>query len=386
VRTKWGRRRPFLLAGAFACGLTFALAFNVPVIANPKGAAALFAVMLMLQATSYAVFAVPYMAMPVEMTENPTERSRLMSYRVVNGALGNSLGGFATATLISVCGGGLMGHRIMGVLVGLGIFAALISCFAMTKPARIVDVPAQGHPPYAQQLRAALRNRPFVILQCTKLMVLTAAGLHIASAAFFVQRRLMGPDYWLGYIFATLTLGTVISQPLWLWLARRLGKRDAYAIAATFGAASWVAWLPFAAHTPAWIVIAIGMLAGIGNGGFTVIGQSMMPDTIQYHAQLTGDRIEGSFAGLYIVVEKIGQAVGASLTGVVLGLFGYQQAHIGQHIQQSASAVWGIALCYTVIPAGFMMASVAVSRFYPLDERTMTLRGRASVPPPSVAG
>jgi GPH family glycoside/pentoside/hexuronide:cation symporter len=115
------------------------------------------------------------------------------------------------------------------------------------------------------------------------------------------------------------------------------------------------------------------MLAGIGNGGFVII-QSMMPDAIQYYADTTGSRIEGSFSGLYIIVEKIGQAIGVSITGVTLGLFGYVQARAGHVVHQSASAVWGIALCYTAIPAGFLLASLVALRFYPLDERTMTLR------------
>lgn len=373
TRSRWGRRRPFLLAGAFACGITFMLAFNAPVIENRVGAVALFAGLLILHASSYAIFAVPYMAMPAEMTDDPHERSKLMSFRVINGALGNLVGGWATASLIALFGGGLIGHRWMGVVIGLLIFAVLMGCFFLTAPARHRDVD-QNHLPYRQQMKLALRNRPFLILQGAKLMLMSAAGLHTASAAFFVQRRLEASDAWLGVIYATLTIGTVIVQPLWLWCARTYGKRNTFTIAGIFTAFVWASWLPFGPGTPGWIIGAIGLFAGFGNGGIVMISQSMLPDTIAYQYIATGQRSEGSFAGVYILVEKLGQAIGASLTGIILGLFGYIQSTGHQTIEQPASAVTGITLTYCIFSTAFLLASVAVLRFYPLDERSMTLR------------
>ncbi|CCA92877.1 MULTISPECIES: MFS transporter [unclassified Novosphingobium] len=373
--SRWGRRRPFLMAGAFGCGLIFMLAFNMPVVPTEGAAITMLAGLLLLHATSYAIFAVPYMTMPAEMTDNAHERSKLMSFRVVNGSLGNMLGGFATASLIAYFGGGLAGHRAMGVIMGIVIFAILMGCFFMTSRARLRPVDARKHIPYRQQLKLASRNRPFVILQIAKLMLLSAAALHTASAPFFVQRSLGMSDEWLGTIYLTLTIGTVIAQPGWLWLARRVGKRTAYTFGGVFTACVWIMWFPLGHGTPEWMVIAIGLLAGLGNGGIVMISQSMLPDTMQFQYLRTGNRIEGSFAGLYIMVEKLGQAIGASLTGIILGLFGYIEAKGGITVAQPQSAVLGIALCYSIFSTAFLVLSIVAMRFYPLDERTMTLRG-----------
>jgi len=377
-RSRWGRRRPFLLGGAVACAITFMLAFNAPVVSTEAGAIAMLSALLLLHATSYAIFAVPYMAMPAEMTDRPAERSKLMSLRVINGSFGNLLGGWATASLIAFFGGGLAGHRAMGIVIGLVIFVIMIACFQLTRGARLREAEGQDHIPYRQQIAGAVRNRPFVMLQAAKLMLLSAAGLHTASAAFFVQRRLEMSDAWLGTIYATLTIGTVVAQPLWLMLARRFGKRRAYMVGGLFTAVTWLAWAPFGPGTPGWVIVAIGLAAGLGNGGIVMISQSMLPDTMEYQYRSTGQRIEGSFAGLYIMVEKLGQAIGASLTGIILGLFGYVQARAGAAVVQPASAVTGIMLCYCVFSTLFLLASVAIMYFYPLDERTMTLRSKLS--------
>ncbi len=376
TRTRWGRRRPFLLAGAFACAIAFALAFNAPVVGSRGGAVTLLVGLLLLNSTAYAIFAVPYMAMPAEMTDDPNQRSKLMSFRVVNGALGNLVGGWATASLIAWFGGGLFGHRMMGIVVGLAIFAVLIGCFALTKPARRRDADGAGHVPYREQMRAAAQNRPFVILQSCKLFLLGAAGLHTASAAFFVQRRLEMSDAWLGAIYATLTVGTIVGQPFWLWMARRHGKRNTYTIGGLFTAVTWLLWLPLGPGTSEAAIIVVGLLAGFGNGGIVMISQSMLPDTIEYQYRRNGLRIEGSFAGIYIMVEKLGQAIGASLTGILLGAFGYVQATGGRQVAQPPSAILGITLVYCVASTAFLLVSVAILRFYPLDERTMTMRTR----------
>lgn len=375
TESRWGRRRPYLFAGAFGCGLVFMLIFNVPIVPNQAGAAAMLAGMLILHATAYGIFAVPYMAMPAEMTENPHQRSKLMSFRVINGSLGNMMGGFATASLIAYFGGGLVGHRIMGVVIGVFIFAVLMTCFFLTRKARLRTVEKRHRVPYLQQLRMAAKNRPFVVLQSAKLMLLSAAALHTAAAPFFVQRRLGLSDGWLGTIYLTLTIGTVVAQPFWLWLSRRFGKRRAYTVSGLFTGCVWLMWFPFGLGTPGWVVIVIGLLAGLGNGGIVMISQSMLPDTMEYQRRLTGDRIEGSFAGLYITVEKLGQAIGASLTGIILGVFGYIEAGGGIIVDQPASAVLGITLCYSVFSTGFLILSVIAMQFYPLEERTMSLRG-----------
>jgi GPH family glycoside/pentoside/hexuronide:cation symporter len=374
TKTRWGRRRPYMVGGAIACGAIFALAFNLPIVTGRAGAVAMLACMLMAHATAYAAFAVPYMTLPAEMTTDPQERSKLMSFRVVNGSFGNLIGGSATAALIAWFGGGLAGHRAMGIVVGLTIFAVLMTCVALTRKAKLREHGGAEHPPVIQQLRMAVANRPFFILQCAKLALLSAAAFHTASAPFFVQRRLGLSDQTLATIYLMLTIGTVLAQPLWLRATRMFGKRRAYLVAGIFTAMVWLSWLPLGHGSSYSLVLIIGLLAGVGNGGIVLISQSMLPDTMEYQFLTSGKRIEGSFAGLYIMVEKLGQAIGASLTGIALGLFGYVSSTGGKIVAQPASAVTGVVLSYSVFSTCFLLLSVAIMAFYPLDERTMQLR------------
>lgn len=82
-----GRRRPFLLRAGLTLAVLFVLLFNGPT-SPPALAAAWVALAFLACVSAYAFFQVPYVAMPAELTDDPSERTRLMTWRVVLAAAG----------------------------------------------------------------------------------------------------------------------------------------------------------------------------------------------------------------------------------------------------------------------------------------------------------
>ena len=70
-------------------------------------------------------------------------------------------------------------------------------------------------------------------------------------------------------------------------------------------------------------IIIRGVFLGIGAGGLLLVGQSMLPDTMQYDFQTSGHRREGILAGVYTTVEKLSFAIGPSILGILLGYVNY---------------------------------------------------------------
>ncbi|MBT4741549.1 MAG: MFS transporter, partial [Rhodospirillaceae bacterium] len=79
TRSRWGRRRPYLLAGSVLCAVTFVLLFSVPVFESQNAVILYMGALLILFATAYTLFNVAHLAMPVEMTANHQERSQMFS-------------------------------------------------------------------------------------------------------------------------------------------------------------------------------------------------------------------------------------------------------------------------------------------------------------------
>ena len=92
TQSKWGRRRPYLLVGTIACPFTLLLLFHLPVFESGSLTITLLFLVLVLYATAFTSFNVPYFAMPAEMTSNYHERTVIMSQRVF----------FSTMSVVSV--------------------------------------------------------------------------------------------------------------------------------------------------------------------------------------------------------------------------------------------------------------------------------------------
>jgi GPH family glycoside/pentoside/hexuronide:cation symporter len=120
-------------------------------------------------------------------------------------------------------------------------------------------------------------------------------------------------------------------------------------------------------------VISIGrsVLLGLASGGILLMGQSMLPDTIEYDSRRTGMRREGIFSGLYTTIEKLGSAFGAGLAGATLSFAGYIATTEGVAVVQPPSAITGIYICLAVLPAITAVISAIAMFWYDLSEEKL---------------
>ncbi|MGY8963697.1 MAG: MFS transporter, partial [Rhodospirillales bacterium] len=269
------------------------------------------------------IFNVPYLAMPAEMTENYHERSFLMSWRVtaINVA---QVGGLILAPVILVsAGGGREGYAVVGwVMAGVVILAGIIS-FTMTAKAPYHDVPSGPSPSFKDQVRTVAGNKPFLKLIVIKFFMLLANSFSFGAYAYFVQRVLQQQDTTLSYMFMTSTAASLLAIPIWLKVSKRVGKARTLMIACSILSLASLSWLLAGSNEPLLLILMRPMGTGIAAAGILLIGQSMLPDTIEYDRRRTGMERAGIFAGIYTTAEKFAYALGPAITGILLGAMGY---------------------------------------------------------------
>ncbi|RPM12944.1 MFS transporter [Pseudomonas aeruginosa] len=100
------------------------------------------------------------------------------------------------------------------------------------------------------------------------------------------------------------------------------------------------------------------ILFGIANAGQQLFCFAIVPDIIALQRARTGIAEEGAFTGLWIWGEKVGLAIGAGLSGLVLQLVGFQQGAGVQVLEQSETALYGILLMATLLPALVCLLSI----------------------------
>lgn len=347
---KMGRRRPYLLAGAFMLAATMVLMFNVPDFATPTGAAIYMTVMLLLYATAYTVFNVPYLAMPAEMTEGYHERAYLMSFRVYGIAGAGYVGFFAGPIIIDYFGGGRAGFESMAWIMGAAVLVSSLACFYFTKDAPFKHKTEAAPVGFKAQVRLLLQNRPFLWLMLAKMFGLLGQALSNPAKAFFFPLVLGASLTSFGWYWAAFYTAMIVSQKLWLRLGKGYGKRNIFIAALLLSVCVNLTWL-LASPTEAYaITILRGVALGFLGGATLLMGQAMLPDTMEYDLRITGMRREGVYAGVYTTVEKFAFAFGPAITGVVLASMGYISSGDGI-VEQPESAIIAVYICAAGLPA-----------------------------------
>jgi GPH family glycoside/pentoside/hexuronide:cation symporter len=345
--------------------------FNVPAGLAAGSKTVYVLITLMIYATGYALFSVPYMAMPAEMTKSPYERSRLISFRVTAVAIASIFATFVGPVVIERAGGGQEGHRLLSFyLAALVIFSAAVCVYGTRSAPRHYD----DSPSKLSQLKKfqlILSNRPFVLLLGIKLFHLMALAVTQASMPFLFRRVLGLSDSLLGMYFLLFYGAMMLVQFIWVPLSRMLGKRNLFFLITLVYGLFHVSWYFVTPGEPMVLVYGRAVFLGAAAGGMLLLGQSLLPDTMEWDFRVTGLRREGMLAAVYTVFEKLAFALGAALTGVFLGVAGYIQGAGMTAVKQPESAVQAIYLLASFVPMTLLLTSLAGIALYRLDERTL---------------
>ncbi|MFT7286812.1 MAG: GPH family glycoside/pentoside/hexuronide:cation symporter [Halieaceae bacterium] len=377
-RSPMGRRRPFLLWGGVLLAVASIVMFNVPAELSPTTKTIYVLLTLMLYATGYALFSVPYMAMPAEMTTSPYERSRLISFRVTAVAIASIFATFIGPVVIERAGGGQAGHtQLSFYLAALVIFSAAVCVYGTrTAPRHYDDNPSKLS--QLKKFQLILSNRPFLLLLVIKLFHLMALAVTQASMPFLFRRVLGLSDSMLGMYFLLFYGAMMLVQFIWVPLSRILGKRNLFFVITLIYGLFHVSWYFVEPGEPMVWIYGRAVCLGAAAGGMLLLGQSLLPDTMEWDYRVTGLRREGMLAAVYTVFEKVAFALGAAVTGVFLGVAGYIQGAGMMSVEQPASAVHAIYLLASFVPMTLLLTSLVAIAMYKLDERA--LEGEAEVP------
>jgi GPH family glycoside/pentoside/hexuronide:cation symporter len=369
--TRWGRRRPWMLAGGLTSALGVVLVFNVPaglIGAGRTGSPSVIvwvAAALTVYFAGYSMFNVPYMAMPAEMTSSFPERTRLMLLFVaVSGLVGIALANW----LVSYFGGGMMAYGVTACIMAAASLVAMVYAVVATASAHATRRVA-AVPDLRAGFMSVLQNRPFVVLIFVKLMILLSLSAITTTMYYVVVQIMHRPASVLSLYGIATNVGILASLPFWAWLGRRMSKQLVFAIAILANVPMSLSWLLTTPAEPIWLFCLRALLLGIGAGGALVMGQSLLPDTMEFDFKRTGQRREGIFAAIYSFVEKASFAAGPLIVGALLGLFGYVASKAGHPpVIQSPEALKGIYIGVAVVPAVTSVFGAAALWFYDLTE------------------
>ena len=364
-----GSRKRFMVLGGALLPVFFILTFAVPAGANELLSALWVLLAFLACATAFSLFQVPYIALPAELAPGYHDRTRLLTWRVVVLTIAILLFGAGGPLLRASADDVRLGYLVMAVVAGLVIGAGMLVASAVA-PKGPPLTKRGSVPAYRDSYRAGIkvlrRSQPFRALLATFMLQGLATGLMLAGAQYVATWVLHSEDA-VTLLFVALIGPALLLAPLWGRIARRIGKERAFRIASalfTVAALSLIGqlWAP-----GAWIYLPVA-LAGASYAGMQTLPMAMLPDVISHDAQKHGDGKAGIFSGVWTAGETTGMAFGATVLTLVLAITGYTESVAGQVVEQSPTAIAGIVLAFSVVPAVLMAASLLTLRRYRLRQ------------------
>jgi len=157
----------------------------------------------------------------------------------------------------------------------------------------------------------------------------------------------------------------LLLTPLWARWGERVGKKRGYVAASLLLAAGAALAVLARGGNDVSTFVATG-LVGVGYAGCQVFPMAMLPDVAAVDAARTGENRAGVYTGVWTAGETLGLALGPALFALLLALGGYLSSE-GRDVSQPGSALTGIALGFSVVPALLTVVSLWWLRQYTLD-------------------
>jgi len=368
IRTRFGRRRPFILIGAILCAVMFALLWSPPSGWSPTAIGWWFMGMVFLYYTAYTIFAVPWGAMGLELTSDYNERTKVQAYRTVIQGVGAI--GLGTMWLLAQKWGG--GDDVVGVrYVGLAFGGLILVCGVLPAIFCREDVKHdQDKIAFWPALKATFSNQIFLLLIavtiCVMLGIFMVNSFAVYIGTYYVfEGDKEGVARLTAYIGAVYQIAGFALVPLITFIATRFGKKATLIgglllVVVAYGTSWWC-------YTPKnpWLQMVSLALAAPGLACMWTIGASMLADICDLDELKTGRRREGMFAASYSWACKAGISLCMILSGYMLSWSGFD----AELEVQSEAAITNMRLLYMLVPMGFVGLAAFLLTFYPLTEK-----------------
>jgi len=376
-RSRWGRRRPFLLVGSLVWGLAYAAMFAIPTDWTLTAKAAWFLAACFAVNTGLSLYHVPYSAMLPEMTDDVSERLALTGYKEIAARFAVLLTVMASPLIVHAAPDPVAGHRWVGFVTGAFIILSGLTAFFATAraPSRNLQT---SNATLAEQWRSFRTNRQLFRLSGAYLFSSACDAFYSAMMIYFVTITLRLDGGLMGALYPIGSITALVTTPLWAALGRRIGRRPACAIAYSGAAIIFCLALLVPVGVPL-LMFPFMVLVGAFFGGVFVLPSSMTPDTVELDEKRSGQRREGAIYGTWIFTQQTGMSIGTFLVGIYLDLVGYHSGTVAA-AAASPSVPTAIRYGFALAPAGLLIVAAGLVRGLAIGGPTVASAGNPLAP------
>jgi Na+/melibiose symporter-like transporter len=325
TRSRWGRRRPYLLAGGVALALSIVALFHPPHVTTQLGMAALLLASFLVMNTAVSLLSVPHTALATELTDDEAERTALFGYRLFLGNLGLLAGAILPGALLARSqDGSAAAYGAASFGVGALILASATVSFVATRGRDVAppDPSPMRLGAMSRSAAAVVTDRNFLPLLAAYVVAQLGVAVNGTFALYYYEYRLELTADQVSAVLAVFVTAWSLSIPAWVLASQRLGKRRlAFGGITLLGLSTAIIYLvapPRSIVLPMTIAVVGGALAGS-----IVLLEALVADVVDADRLFRRGQREGVYFGVWRMAAKLARGLAVAGSGVALTWIGF---------------------------------------------------------------
>lgn len=372
LNSRWGRRRPLMLAGAIPYGICMFLLFtNVEMEATAK--AVYFTVMAIVFWSCYKIFVIPHFALGAEITSDFNERTSLRIWASFFLYFGVILTSAAPLKVVDLCvqagATASQGWSLTGLILGLCIMGTGLYCWFATKGGelelsaeeRSKDSGLRALKSLPANMLSLLRLSPSRYLAAAVFLWTVVFSMTSGGIVYLMSSNLHYSADEKSFCLLIFSLFGMVWLPLVNKISSRFDKQTAITVCMFVSGAACLVFYCIGFSGMGLLLVFLALVQ-LGNSAFWTLSYSMMYDISELDEFVNAKRREGGITALMSFVQKLGGALAVWGMGVILGMGGYD----GTAQVQSESALAAVLSINTVLPGIIGIAAAVAAFLYPL--------------------
>ncbi len=357
TKTSWGRRKPWMVAG------TPLMMISAYQLFSPSGEVtnSYLLIWSMLLWFGWTMINIPYYAWGAEISDDFDERTRITGWRQAFGFAGNISVLLVPVTASQLFGYGGVAKESLVIIGGMALvlLPLLIGLTVWKLPER--DTAERAPQPIIRNLRFMLSNGSFLVLFFG--FTLMSLGTTMIGTLFMLFTTFaMGLEEQAQPILLAYFAINIVGLPFWVWLSRRIGKREAWL---TGTMVMTIATPTYLLLSPGDLVafVLITAVIGFAGGNFLALSMSMKADVIEIATRRKRDNIAGAYVAIWSLGAKMTQALAVGISLPLLGWFGFDP-----RTDNGPDEINALRVTIALLPPALYLAAILTIVRYPIDK------------------
>ncbi|MFW5861080.1 MAG: MFS transporter [Spirochaetota bacterium] len=376
TRTRFGRRRPYFLAGVIFIFLAFFMMWYPINFENEMHRFLYVLVAYVFYSTVYTMVMIPYFAMASEITLDYDERTSVTTFRIVFSSTSSLLCAVIPLEIVKYFNDERTGFLAMAIIFGVFFGLPYLATFFATTERKEFQM-EQKKFNFRETFIEPLKLPTFMNFLFMYLFAMTTMDIIMSVMMYFMTYYIGRPEE-TSYVLGVMLVVQILALPVFQQISNRKGKRNTYMYAALW----WVVimgmsfWMTPA--LPGWVVYVFGAMIGIGSGGLVIMVYSILPDVPDVDELYSGLRREGTYSGLITFLRKLSSALGIYIVSNVIQFSGFKKPventvdGVVQLVkqQQSPEFIFTLKILLAVLPVVFLAIGIYNAWHYRLTPET----------------